>query len=99
MTLGSGEEATKEVLGTIQAYNRDDCLSALRLQDWLEDRRRTVEAALAQGLPRPETKSGEPSENVAGRLDSAKNIMAELRSARERRSSGCCGNTLAVGPE
>jgi predicted RecB family nuclease len=81
LTLGSGEEATKELLETIEAYNRDDCFSALRLRDWLEDQRRDVESAGGQALPRPETKSGEPTENLAGQLDRAKNIMAELLSA------------------
>jgi predicted RecB family nuclease len=78
MTLGSGEEASKEVLATIEAYNRDDCFSALRLRDWLEDRRRAVETALGRPLPRPETKSGDPGENLAGRLDTARIIMADL---------------------
>jgi predicted RecB family nuclease len=81
LTLGSGEEATKEVLETIEAYNRDDCFSALRLRDWLEDQRRDFESAGGQALPRPATKSGELAENLAGKLDSAKRIMAQLLDA------------------
>src|SRR5271166_693158 len=81
LTLGRGEEVTKELLESIEAYNRDDCFSALRLRDWLEERRRDVERVRGQALPRPATKSGEPGENLAGQLDRAKNIMAELLNA------------------
>jgi predicted RecB family nuclease len=81
LTLGRGEEITKELLESIEAYNRDDCLSAVRLRDWLEERRRDVETARGQALPRPATKSGEAGENLAGQLDRAKNITAELLNA------------------
>jgi len=81
LTLGKGEEATRELLETIEAYNRDDCFSALRLRDWLEARRRDVETAKGQILPRPVLKSGEAGENLAGILDRAKSIMAELLKA------------------
>jgi predicted RecB family nuclease len=78
LTLGTGEEATKDVLRTIQAYNRDDCLSALRLRDWLEDRRRELEAENGQLLPRLETKSGEPNGDLADELDRVQRVMADL---------------------
>ena len=32
LTLGDGQEATKELLETIEGYNRDDCVSAVRLR-------------------------------------------------------------------
>jgi uncharacterized protein len=78
LTLGKGEEATNELLQAIEAYNRDDCFSALRLRDWLEARRGELETAKAQALPRPAIESGEPGENLAGQLDRAKNVMAKL---------------------
>jgi uncharacterized protein len=78
LTLGSGEEATKDVLRIIQAYNRDDCLSALRLRDWLEARRRELETKSGQPLPRPETKLGEPNDNLAAELDRVDRVMADL---------------------
>jgi RNase_H superfamily len=78
LTLDSGEDATKEVLDTIEAYNRDDCFSALQLRAWLEDRRREVETATGHPLPRPETRSGEPGENLAAQLDRAQEIKVRL---------------------
>jgi hypothetical protein len=51
------------------------------LRDWLEARRRELETAKGQILPRPAIKSGDPGENLAGILDRAKNIMAELLKA------------------
>jgi hypothetical protein len=80
MTLGGGQEITKEIRGTIQAYNHDDCLSAMRLRDWLEGRRREVEAINGRSLSRPAASSGEPSENLADQLDRTKAIMAQLQS-------------------
>ena len=80
LTLGGSEEGTKDIRETIQAYNRDDCLSALRLRDWLEDRRREIEAINGRVLPRPAAKSGEPSENLAGQLDRVNVVMAKLLS-------------------
>ena len=44
MALGNGQEEIGDLLKTIEGYNRDDCLSALRLRDWLEDRRKELEA-------------------------------------------------------
>ena len=37
----------------IQGYNRDDCLSTLRLAEWLEGCRRDLEALTGQPVPRP----------------------------------------------
>ena len=78
LTLGKGEEATRELLEKIEAYNRDDCFSALRLRGWLEAQRRELETAKGQVLPRPAAKSGDPGENLADQLDRAKNVMAKL---------------------
>jgi hypothetical protein len=62
LTLGSGQEATKELLETIKGYNRDDCVSAVRLRDWLEDRRREMETSKGQPLARPAARPSEPGE-------------------------------------
>ena len=37
----------------IEGYNRDDCLSTLRLAAWLEQRRRELQALTGQPVPRP----------------------------------------------
>ena len=37
----------------IEGYNRDDCLSTLRLAAWLEERRRELQGLTGQPVPRP----------------------------------------------
>jgi uncharacterized protein len=78
LTLDSGQEATKEVLETIEGYNRDDCLSAMRLRSWLEDRRREIEAMKGQPLARPLAKPGEPGEELADQLAHTRAVEAQL---------------------
>ena len=53
--LESGHvDGTAEALRTeIQGYNRDDCVSTLRLAAWLETCRRELEARTGEAVPRP----------------------------------------------
>src|SRR5690606_4129907 len=46
-------------------YNRDDCVSALRLRDWLEERRAELEWTADAALPRPEPRDADASEEAA----------------------------------
>ena len=50
---GDGVGAPDELRAEIEGYNRDDCLSTLRLAEWLEGRRRELEASTGQPVPRP----------------------------------------------
>ena len=54
-----------EICRKVQAYNREDCVSAWRLRDWLEDRRRELEKVLGTVLPRPTKTVEEPNADVA----------------------------------
>ena len=45
---------------TVEGYNRDDCLSLVKLRDWLEERR--VEAGITE---RPELVDGAPSQQAS----------------------------------
>lgn len=49
---------TPELKATVEGYNRDDCVSTLRLRDWLESLRKDLD------IPRPVPPSAEPSEKV-----------------------------------
>jgi predicted RecB family nuclease len=42
MALGNDLGEIGDLLKTIEGYNRDDCVSALRLRDWLEERRKEL---------------------------------------------------------
>jgi predicted RecB family nuclease len=78
MALGDAKTAPQGILKTIEAYNRDDCLSALHLREWLEARRRQLEAASGRVLPRPAPREDEPSEELAEHLAQVHTVMERL---------------------
>ena len=78
MALGNDLGEIGDLLKTIEGYNRDDCVSALRLRDWLEDRRQELEAKCGRRLPRPTPQSGEPPEKLGARLQEVRGIMSRL---------------------
>jgi predicted RecB family nuclease len=80
MALENDLTEISDLLKTIEGYNRDDCVSALGLRDWLEERRRELETRCGRELPRPTPKSGEPPENLSVRLQEIRALMARLLS-------------------
>ena len=62
LDLGQGEER-EELRAQIEGYNRDDCLSALYLRDWLEGQRTSLAEELGEDLPRPVVKVPEETED------------------------------------
>jgi predicted RecB family nuclease len=81
MALGNGLKEIGDLLKTVEGYNRDDCLSALRLRDWLEDRRKELEAKSGSALPRPTIQSGEPSEKLSAQLQEIRALAAQILAA------------------
>jgi uncharacterized protein len=67
MAVRETEGPPDEVRTAIEGYNRDDCLSAWRLRDWLEEQRIVLERQ-GVALTRPEPGEEEPSEELAERL-------------------------------
>ena len=78
MALGDGNEEIGVLLKTVEGYNRDDCVSALQLREWLEARRKELEIRIGRTLPRPSVQSGEPSEKVSARLQEIRALVARL---------------------
>jgi uncharacterized protein len=80
---GPRSPATDPTLQSIEAYNRDDCVSNWLLRNWLEDRRSELERGLAAGetLPRPAAPEPEPGEALSERL-------AHVAEVAERLSAG-----------
>jgi uncharacterized protein len=78
MAFGNGGEGIADLLKTIERYNRDDCLSALRLRNWLEDRRKELEQKRGCALSRPAVQSGEASEALSARLQEIRALAARL---------------------
>ncbi|HET6629427.1 MAG TPA: TM0106 family RecB-like putative nuclease [Woeseiaceae bacterium] len=64
-------------LAAVERYNREDCVSAEKLRDWLEALRSD---AVSRGidLPRPETKSGDASDGIAETADETREVMDRL---------------------
>jgi predicted RecB family nuclease len=78
MALGNDLGEISELLKTIEGYNWDDCLSALRLRDWLEDRRTELENKCGRKLLRPTPQSGEAPETLSARLLEVRAMVARL---------------------
>jgi uncharacterized protein len=68
LALGDDPAEAQEILRTIADYNRDDCVSTWRLREWLEGLRVELEAKLGKAIPRPQLKSGAPSEGLESQL-------------------------------
>ena len=77
LQLGGGEGAD-DLLKDIEGYNRDDCVSTLRLRDWLEERRAELSEILSRELPRPEASVPDPSENVQEEIERVQGLMDAL---------------------
>ena len=68
---------TADVTRVIADYNRDDCVSALRLRDWLEGIRAGLIAKGAD-IPRPVAESAAPSEKVDERQRKVWEVVERL---------------------
>jgi len=77
LELGAVDAITDDVRAAVEGYNRDDCLSALQLRDWLERLRAGLEA---QGtpVPRPTPKEGAAPEKVDERARRVQTLIEKL---------------------
>ena len=71
-------ELPAELRAAVQGYNRDDCISTLRLHAWLEDRRADLERQRGSALPRPAPVSGEPEEELSAAIAHVRAVMTAL---------------------
>ncbi|HET7609209.1 MAG TPA: TM0106 family RecB-like putative nuclease [Gammaproteobacteria bacterium] len=72
------ENKFAEHIAIVERYNRDDCVSAARLRDWLEELRVAAEREWGGELERPELRSGEASDSVAETAEETLKVMAAL---------------------
>src|SRR5579862_6849964 len=59
---------TTELKETVRGYNRDDCVSAMSLHQWLESVRGQAETETGFPIPRPDPPEVEVSEELKGQL-------------------------------
>ncbi len=81
LALGSSRQVLTKLLPTLESYNRDDCLSAWKLREWLEDRRRDLEAKRGRVLPRPAPRGGTPTEALAEQIERVRALVNRLQAA------------------
>jgi uncharacterized protein len=63
LELGEAHALDPAIRADVESYNRDDCISALKLRDWLEALRAGVErggVTLPRRTPKPEEPEPEP---------------------------------------
>ncbi len=80
LELGPDTEAGKELLESIERYNCDDCLSTLRLGEWLESLRTDLVNGGTE-VPRPDPPKDDRDEE-------ARKIQEEIRALMERLLEG-----------
>jgi len=78
LELGGEVEDDPNILGRIEGYNRDDCISAWKLRDWLEEQRTQLSANLGEDLPRPLPHSGEAGEELTEALEETAVLAKQL---------------------
>jgi predicted RecB family nuclease len=78
LDAAAGESKFAEHIAIVERYNRDDCVSAERLRDWLEELRTAAERESGSELARPELRSGEASENVAETAEETQRVTTAL---------------------
>ena len=65
-------------VAAVELYNREDCVSAEKLRDWLERLRAGAERARDIELPRPQLKSGDANERIAATAEETQRVLQEL---------------------
>lgn len=81
-----------EICRRIEAYNREDCLSAWTLRDWLEERRSDLEEVLGVAVPRPTTPVRETTVE-------ANELKARIALAKERLTTDVPAEISERSPE
>jgi len=78
LALGDTERFDSDLLSQVEGYNRDDCLSTLRLREWLESLRDELAEQTGQAVPRPSPADAEPSEAVAEQHTRTDQLVRQL---------------------
>lgn len=71
------EAVTAELQATVAGYNRDDCLAARALRDWLEGIRSGL-IAKGEHIPRPPATPPEPSEDLSAWQERITKLIEQL---------------------
>ena len=75
--LGRGDAIPEQTISTVETYNRDDCVSTMRLRDWLEELRKGL-VEEGRAVPRPQLQAGDPSEALDERQQRIQELYNRL---------------------
>ena len=78
-SLGETKADLGVIRDTVEEYNRDDCVSALRLREWLEGLRREVETQTGIAVPRPAPKESAATEDLTAQIERVTALANKLR--------------------
>ena len=96
LALGDARDAGAELLATIESYNREDCVSAWHLRQWLEERRLELEAQTGKALSRPALDQGEPPEKLSAKTAQIRAVMARLVAGLPEEEIDCTAEHRAL---
>ncbi len=89
LELGVPDSVPAEVLGIVEGYNRDDCVSTQRLRDWLEGLRQGLVSEGTE-VPRPSLRDGEAPAEIDERAKKVEvlreRLLTGIPEARSERS-------------
>lgn len=71
---------SEDTRSAVQGYNRDDCISAMALRDWLETLRADEERRLGADIPRPTAPAERASETLSERVAKVREVADALTS-------------------
>lgn len=91
LELGHATEITQDLKDIVLQYNQDDCVSALKLRDWLEGLRAKL-IARGEHIPRPPVGNPEPTAEIDERQRQVaalvERLTADVPSDRAQRTNG-----------
>jgi predicted RecB family nuclease len=79
LELGASGPLAGDVREKVRVYNLDDCLSAWRLRDWLEARRRDLAKQEGQDVPRPTVRAAPDLDEVLEKDAEVAALATKLR--------------------
>jgi uncharacterized protein len=81
LETGEGSDIEAQSRSVIERYNRDDCLSAWQLRDWLESKRPELERRIGRALKRPIPSDPETSDARQQSNEEMSRVIAGLIAA------------------
>lgn len=92
--LENGDDA---ILAELETYNRVDCDSTRRLQNWLEEKRSEYASTFGSPPPRPLLAESQASESVAAEISENEELSAALRELANPLDEGAAHATRLLG--